>query len=97
MGKKAPKMKSITKSKTKTHKQKVKSHKKNKNISKQKYRTKQRSESQDKLKKPEAPLTDYLTHKSNYIAVRFIFECGMLKNDKFTYFELPMQCLIYIL
>lgn len=77
MGKKAPKMKSITKSKTKTHKQKVKSHKKNKNISKQKYRTKQRSESQDKLKKPEAPLTDYLTHKSNYIAVRFIFECGI--------------------
>jgi len=76
MGKKAPKMKSITKSKTKTHKQKVKSHKKNKNISKPKYRTKLRSESQDKFKKPEAPLTNYLTHKSNYIAVRFIFECG---------------------
>jgi len=78
MGKKAPKMKSITKSKTKTHKQKVKSHKKNKNISKPKYRTKLRSESQDKFKKPEAPLTDYLAHKSNYIAVRFIFECGMV-------------------
>uniref|UniRef100_A0A2S2NNL5 Cyclin-Q n=1 Tax=Schizaphis graminum TaxID=13262 RepID=A0A2S2NNL5_SCHGA len=77
MGKKAPKMKSITKSKTKTHKQKVKSHKKNKNISKPKYRTKLRSESQDKLKKPEAPLTDYLAHKSNYIAVRFLFECGV--------------------
>jgi len=86
MGKKAPKMKSITKSKTKTHKQKVKTHKKNKSISKQKYRTKQRAESQDKLKKPDAPLTNYLTHKSNYIAVRFIFECGMLKKYKSTYF-----------
>lgn len=79
MGKKAQKMKSVTKSKTKAHKQKVKSHKKNK-ISKPKYRTKQRSESQDKYKKPEAPLTDYLAHKSNYIAVRFIFECGMVLN-----------------
>jgi hypothetical protein len=35
------------------------------------------SESQDKFQKPEAPLTDYLTYKSNYIAVRFIFECGI--------------------
>lgn len=76
MGKKAPKMK-ITKTKTKSHKQKVKSHKKNKAISKTKHRTKLRSESQDKFQKPEAPLTDYLAHKSNYIAVRFIFECGM--------------------
>lgn len=78
MGKKAPKMKSITKTKTKSHKQKVKSHKKNKNISKTKHRPKQRSESQDKIQKPKAPLTEYLTHKSNYIAIQFIFECGML-------------------
>jgi len=77
MGKKAPKVKSITKNKTKSHKQKVKSHKKTKNISKTKRRSKLRSESQDKLQKPEAPLTDYLANKSNYIAVRFIFECGM--------------------
>lgn len=76
MGKKAQKLK-ITKSKTKSHKQKVKSHKKNKNISKTKHRTKLRSESQDKFQKPEAPLTNYLAHKSNNIAVRFIFECGM--------------------
>lgn len=78
MGKKVPKVKSITKSKTKSHKQKVKSHKKNKSISKTKHRTKLRSESQDKFQKPEAPLTDYLVHKSNYIAVRYIFECGMI-------------------
>lgn len=77
MGKKVPKMKSITKSKTKSHKQKVKSHKKNKSISKTKHRTKRHSESQDKFQKPEAPLTNYLTRKSNYIAVRFMFECGM--------------------
>jgi len=76
MGKKAQKLK-ITKSKTKSHKQKVKSHKKNKNISKTKHRTKLRSESQDKFQKPQAPLTNYLVHKSNNIAVRFIFECGM--------------------
>lgn len=77
MGKKVQKMKGITKSKSKSHKQKVKSHKKNKGVSKTKHRTKLRSESQDAFQKPEAPLTDYLTHKSNYIAVRFIFECGM--------------------
>lgn len=80
MGKKSSKVKSITKNKTKSHKQKVKSHKKNKNISKNKHRTKLRSESQDTFQKPEAPLTDYLTQKSNYIAVRFIFECGMYYN-----------------
>lgn len=80
MGKKTQKMKSITKSKTKSHKQKVKSHKKNKNIAKTKHRSKLRSESQDKFQKPEAPLTDYLANKSNYIAVRFIFECGMIYN-----------------
>lgn len=78
MGKKSQKMKSITKSKTKSHKQKVKSHKKNKNISKTKHRTKLRSESQDKFQKPEAPLTDYLTQKSNHVAIRYIFECGKL-------------------
>lgn len=77
MGKKSSKVKSITKNKTKAHKQKIKSHKKNKNISKTKHRTKLRSESQDIFQKPEAPLTNYLIHKSNYIAVRFIFECGM--------------------
>ncbi|XP_025408836.1 cyclin-Q isoform X1 [Sipha flava] len=78
MGKtKLSKVKSITKSKNKSHKQKVKSHKKNKSISKNKHRTKLRSESQDKLQKPEAPLTNYLAYKSNYIAVRYIFECGI--------------------
>jgi len=77
MGKKTQKMKTITKIKTKSHKPKVKSHKKNKSLSKSKRRSKQRSESQDTLQKPEAPLTDYSTHKSNYIAVRFIFECGI--------------------
>lgn len=77
MGKKAQKMKSITKSKTKSHKQKVKSHKKNKNLSKTKHRPKLRSESQDKFQKPKAPLNEYLVHKSNYFAVQFIFECGM--------------------
>jgi hypothetical protein len=83
MGKtKLSKVKSITKSKNKSHKQKVKSHKKNKSISKNKHRTKLRSESQDKLQKPEAPLTNYLAYKSNYIAVRYIFECGMFYCSK---------------
>lgn len=85
MGKKSQKMKSITKSKTKSHKQKVKSHKKNKSITKTKHRTKLRSESQDKSQKPEAPLTNYLAHKSNYIAVRYIFECGMFINHIYLY------------
>lgn len=90
MAKKAPKTKSITKNKTKSHKQKVKSHKKNKNISKTKHRTKLRSESQDKFQKPEAPLTDYLANKSNYIGVRYIFECGMLWHG----FKCSVICLI---
>lgn len=80
MGKKAPKMKSITKNKTKSHKQKVKSHKKNKSISKTKHRPKLHSESEDKFQKPKAPLNEYLVHKSNYYAVQFIFECGMFQN-----------------
>ncbi|VVC29922.1 Hypothetical protein CINCED_3A012261 [Cinara cedri] len=77
MGKKTQKMKSITKSKTKSHKQKVKAHKKNKNISKTKHRPKLRSESQDKFQKPKAPLNEYLAIRSNYNAIQFIFECGI--------------------
>lgn len=76
MGKKSSKVKGLSKSKTKLQKQKVKSHKKNKSISKLKHKSKQISESQDILQKPEAPLTDYLSFKSNYFAVRYIFECG---------------------
>ncbi|XP_050441345.1 cyclin-Q [Adelges cooleyi] len=77
MGKKSSKVKNMTKTKTKLHKQKIKSHKKNKSVSKLKRRSKGLSESQDILQKPEAPLTDYLTFKSNYFAIRYIFECGI--------------------
>lgn len=97
MGKKLPKAKSITKSKTKSHKQKVKSHKKNKSISKSKHRTKLHSESQDKLQKPEAPLTDYLVHKSNYIAVRYIFECGMFYSSKSLRIIMYMELYLYFM
>lgn len=97
MGKKVPKVKSITKIKNKSHKQKVKSHKKNKSISKTKHRTKLRSESQDKLQKPEAPLTNYLAYKSNYIAVRYIFECGMFYYSKSVCSIIYMNLYLYFM